>query len=1032
MSASPFIANRFEISDPEKDLLGRGGMSDVYRATDTQTGEAVAVKALNPDVVARHPEAIERFVREGEALRQLNHPNIVSMVAAVEEEGRYYLIMEYVEGGSLEDWLEAQRGLPCLRAVEIGLDLADALARAHRLGILHRDLKPGNVLLAEDGTPRLTDFGLAHLVDSPRLTQAGVLMGTVDYLSPEVCQGQALDERTDIWAFGVLLYEMLSGELPFGGSTLTAKLTAILTQPIPDLASLRPDAPDALIDLVYRMLEKDRGQRIPSVRLVGAELEAILKGREVVTPVRVAPAESRFATPIPDAARRRHNLPDQPTPFVGREAELTELARLLASPDVRLLTILGAGGVGKTRVALEAGAAQLGNFQHGVYFISLAPLQSVEDIVPTTAEALGFSFYEGGQPRQQLLDYLRQKAMLIIMDNFEHLLVCPEPGRRDGVGLVSDVLQIAPEVKVLCTSRARLNVQGECLFHLAGMDFPDWETPEDAADPAGRADYSAVKLFLQSARRVKPGFELTAAELKYVARICRLVQGMPLGILLAAAWLTILTPAEIAAEIEASLDFLEADLRDVPDRQRSMRAVFDHSWNLLSTQEQAVMQALSVFRGGFDREAAQQVTGAALRELRALVDKSLLQRDPAGRYGIHELLRQYAAEKLGQVPAEEYAIRDAHAIYYTVFLASRGAPLRGIDQKQVLAEIRAEVDNIRTGWDWAVTQGKLDEIEQSLAPLARFCRIRGWYREGEALFSRAAQRLSETHEDRARLLRGKLLLQQGRFANLLGKETEADRLLGASLAIYRQLGANRDAAYAVCLLGGCENLFGLPRRELCLEGLSLFRELGDQRGIALALHGLAWCAWHGGEYAEAKQSFQESLALFRQVGDLEGIQASLHWATSAGYLVSTNGEGNCTWRCYGSAGRSTARGALHALWATWGSMLSPCGNTKRLANCLGKAWPSIETSAMLWPCMTSSETWQKRPMHWGTTLRLSSMCARPFVSCAKAKRIMIADRGSTGISAMRPAAWGTMRTPGSICADLWNWQSPHRCRRGTC
>jgi serine/threonine-protein kinase len=295
MSASQLIAKRFEISDPEKDLLGRGGMGDVYRATDSQTGAPVAVKALNPDIVARHPNAIERFVREGEALRQLNHPNIVSMVAAVEEEEAttgvvaHYLIMEYVEGGSLRDLLEAQRQLPSPRVVEIGLDLADALTRAHRLGIIHRDLKPANVLLAEDGTPRLTDFGIAHVVESPRLTQTGVLMGTVDYLSPEACQGEPLDERTDIWAFGVLLYQMLSGELPFGGGTLTAKLAAILTQPIPDLASLCPDAPEALIDLIYRMLEKDRGQRIPSVRLVGAELEAILKGQEIRTPVHLPP-----------------------------------------------------------------------------------------------------------------------------------------------------------------------------------------------------------------------------------------------------------------------------------------------------------------------------------------------------------------------------------------------------------------------------------------------------------------------------------------------------------------------------------------------------------------------------------------------------------------------------------------------------------------------------------------------------------------------------------------------------------------------
>jgi len=692
MSASQLIANRFEISDPEKDLLGRGGMGDVYRATDTQTGEPVAVKALSPGVVARDPDILERFVREGEALRQLNHPNIVRMVAAVEKEGRHYLVMEYVGGGSLQDLLAAQGALPGTRAVEIALDLADALTRAHRLGIIHRDLKPANVLLAEDGTPRLTDFGIAHVADSPRLTETGILVGTVDYLSPEACQGEPLDERTDIWAFGVLLYEILTGQRPFVGETLTAKLTAILTQPVPDLAQLAPSIPDALADLVYRMLEKDRQQRVPSVRLVGAELEAILKGREVPTPARLAPGETRFATPTPPAGAPRHNLPVQTTPFVGREAELTELGRLLADPGVRLLTILGAGGMGKTRLALEAGAAQLNNFERGVYFVSLAPLDAVEAIVPTVAEALGFSFYEGGEPRQQLLDYLNQKTVLLLMDNFEHLL--------DGAGLVTEVLETAPDVKVLSTSRARLSVQGEQLFHLSGMDFPDWETPEDALE------YSAVKLFLQSARRVQPGFELAAGDLRYVARICRLVQGMPLGILLAAAWLTMLTPAEVAAEIEASLDFLETDLRDVPERQRSMRAIFDHSWNLLTAREQAVMQALSVFRGGFAREAAQQVAGASLRELRSLVDRSLLQRDPAGRYGIHELLRQYAAEKLRKVPAEDAAARDSHCAYYAGFLQGREAQLLGRGQRQALAEIGAEIENVRTAWDWAVARAR--------------------------------------------------------------------------------------------------------------------------------------------------------------------------------------------------------------------------------------------------------------------------------------------------------------------------------------
>jgi len=867
------IANRFIINDPTRDLLGRGGMGEVYRATDTQTGELVAVKALNPEVVTHTPDLVERFVREGEALRQLNHPNIVRMIAAVQEQGRHYLVVEYVSGGSLADVLAAQGRLPSSRVIELALDLADALTRAHRLGIIHRDLKPANVLLAQDGTPRLADFGIAHVESDQHLTQTGVLMGTVDYLSPEVCQGKPPDERADIWAFGVMLFEMLSGRLPFEGTSLTARLTAILTQPIPDLAQFAPDVPDALADLVYRMLEKDRQQRIPSVRLVGAELEAILKGREVPTPARLAPGETRFATPTPPADAPRHNLPVQPTPFVGREAELTELARLLADPTVHLLTILGVGGMGKTRLALEAGAAQLDNFEHGVYFVSLAPLQSVEAIVPTVAEALDFSFYEGVEPRQQLLDYLRQKAMLLIMDNFEHLL--------DGVGLVTDALKTAPGVKVLSTSRARLNVQGEHLFHLAGMDFPDWETPQDATQ------YSAVKLFLQSARRARSGFKLAADDLKYVARICRLVGGMPLGILLAAAWVGVLAPAEIAAEIGQSLDFLETDLRDVPERQRSMRAMFDHSWNLLTGREWEVFRGLSVFRGGFTRQAAQQVTGASLRDLMTLVDKSLLQRDPAGRYGIHELLRQYAAEKLGQAPAEERTIRDRQCAYYAEFLRQRETLLIGRRQKQALTEIGIEIENVRTSWDWAVTQGRTEDINCSLESLAEFYWIRAWFQEGEQTFARAAERLDEEQRDatdrKTRFIHGKVLLQQGRFCDPLGLVDKGCRQVQQSLAIFRDLGARKEMAYALCYLGELGPSAG--DKELYQEGLTIFKEIGDQRGIAYALVNLGSVAIYQAEYEEAKQLIQKSLDIVKELGDQPGIIASLRSLSYANFVI---------------------------------------------------------------------------------------------------------------------------------------------------
>jgi serine/threonine protein kinase len=279
------IANRFEINDPERDLLIRGSMGDVYRGTDAQTGQPVAIKALKPDLVAEYPDAVARFVREGEALRRLKHPNIVRIVAAVEDKGKQYLVMEYVEGGSLRNLMDEQGALPITRALEIAIDLANALFHAHRQGIVHRDLKPTNVLLARDAAPRLTDFGVAYVAGSTCLTDTGMRIGTVNYFSPEACAGEKLDERADIWALGVMLYEMLTGQRPFTGKTVNVTATAILTQPIPDLAQLRPDVSPTLAELIYHMLEKDSKRRIPSMRLVeeGLKLEARLHARRATS-----------------------------------------------------------------------------------------------------------------------------------------------------------------------------------------------------------------------------------------------------------------------------------------------------------------------------------------------------------------------------------------------------------------------------------------------------------------------------------------------------------------------------------------------------------------------------------------------------------------------------------------------------------------------------------------------------------------------------------------------------------------------------
>jgi DNA-binding SARP family transcriptional activator/predicted ATPase len=661
------------------------------------------------------------------------------------------------------------------------------------------------------------------------------------------------------------------------------------------------------------------------------------------------------APTVAGAARPRHNLPVQLTPFVGREAALAEIAELLQDPACRLLTLVGPGGSGKTRLALAAVAGQLDNYSHGVFFVSLAPLDAADLIVPAVAQALGFTFDRGVEPRQQLLDYLSQRHVLLILDNFEHLLGSPPlsppsspslgqvvprsaaetGGKEGGSDLVADMLKAAPALKILATSRVVLNVQGEHLFSVPGMDLPDAETPEDALR------YSAVKLFLQGARRAQPGFEPTGDVLWDIVRVCRQVEGMPLGILLAAAWVGMLIPTEIAVEISRSLDFLETDLRDVPGRQRSMRAVFDHSWNLLSARQRAVMKTLSVFRGGFTRQAAGQVTGASLRELRALVDRSLLQRDPGGRYAIHELLRQYAAEKLEKLPAEKEAARDRHCAYYARFLQGRGAHLLGRNQMRAAAEIEAELENVRSGWRWAMAQSKIDTIDSSLEALAEFYWMRGWLQQGEETFSRAAQTLEErqksglgpirsaalrdadagdaqeeTANRRYRTVLGKVLLWQGWFRAMVGSVEKARESLQQCLAISRELDACREIAWALRWLGhSAASLEEKNRRYL--EALAIFEEIGDRRGmlysiwglgntardqgqyeagkhfyqksltlsrelgnqsdIANSLYVLGRIAWYLGQYEEAKGLHQESLALFREVSDSWGIAVSLIW-----------------------------------------------------------------------------------------------------------------------------------------------------------
>jgi predicted ATPase/class 3 adenylate cyclase len=426
-----------------------------------------------------------------------------------------------------------------------------------------------------------------------------------------------------------------------------------------------------------------------------------------------------------------NNLPEQLTEFVGRQAELADASRLIR--ETRLLTFHAPGGTGKTRLAIQTAAEVSSNFPDGVYFVGFADITENDDIIQRIAESLGVALSGDEDIKTQLLTYLAPRQQLLVFDNLEHL---------DGMpAITSEILMAAPEIKVLATSRNKLNLTGEMVIPLSGLDFT-WVNQEDAMQTSG------AQLFLESAKRSNPGFEINFDDLDALADILKLVGGMPLGILLAAAWVDMLSIEEIASEIRRSIDFLETEMHDIPNRQRSIKAVFDSSWSLLSLQEQDTFTALSVFRGGFTREAAEAVAGASLRVLANLVNKSLITANPdTGRYVVHELLRQYAYDVLEEDRDQLQGIRDLHAAYYAEIMGKAPYMMSHGKQAELFETIEQDIENIRAAWRHHITTYNAVEAQKFILGLLLIYEIRGWYSASIALFNETLELLPENSDD---------------------------------------------------------------------------------------------------------------------------------------------------------------------------------------------------------------------------------------------------------------------------------------------
>ena len=573
-----------------------------------------------------------------------------------------------------------------------------------------------------------------------------------------------------------------------------------------------------------------------------------------------------------------NNLPAPATRFIGREAELSQLAKLLEDPDCRLITLLGPGGIGKTRLALEAAGRGVEKFPQGVFFIPLAPESSTDSLIFAMADALEFPFHGNHPPKQQLLDYLREKSALLVLDNMEHL--------AKQVELLPELLKSAARLKLLVTSRERLNFQNEWLLQLDGLSLPTGSPGEKELE-----SYGATRLFIERAKQVTPRFSVSAADKPHVISICQLVEGMPLGIELAASWSRTLTCEEISNEISRNLDFLTTLHKDVPSKHQSMRAVFDHSWQLLGEEERLALQKLSALRGGFSREACEKAASVPSKHLLSLLDKSLLQRKEDGLFSMHEMIRRFAAEKLESTDLLLRQTSESHARYFLELLQEKGSALQGKQQKKALQDVARELENVIEAWHWAVQHEKTAELLNGLDGLFLFYDMRSRFQEGIKLFAtlvEALEREQPALNAEATLLLGKALARMGRFYERMHLNDRAQELLSRSLRMAQSAQIADEQAFCLNSLGNlCEKRGEYPQaKHLYLECLDIHTRSNHRLGMAKALNNMGVVSYRTGEFHASRdfllrcrqlcQQMDEQFILSRAVNNLGIVAYYLH------------------------------------------------------------------------------------------------------------------------------------------------------------
>ncbi|WP_067676721.1 protein kinase domain-containing protein [Nocardia miyunensis] len=894
--------------------VGRGGFGVVYRCAQTELDRTVAVKILTAEL---DTENRARFFREQQAMGRLTgHPNIVTVLqSGTTASSRPYLVMPYHPSDSLDARIRQQGPLPTETVLRIGVKIAGALETAHRLGIVHRDVKPGNILLTDYGEPALTDFGIARIVGGFQTT-AGTLTGSPAFTAPEVLEGGIPTPAADVYGLGATLFCALTGHAAFerhSGENVVTQFLRITTQPVPDLRD--SGIAEDISAVVATAMSRDPHQR-PSAAAFGEAIQQAqyrhgLAVDEIALHTEQA-REHRHRTP---AARRLHPsavpaktswgsdvLPLELTSFVDRRTEVAELKNLLSSS--RLVTLTGIGGVGKTRLALRVASTVRREFTDGVRLVELADVSDPSLLVNTVAATVGLRDDPARALPEVVIEYLSTRETLLVLDNCEQLVAAV-------ARLVETWLRACPDLRILVTSREPLDIAGEAVLRVPPLTVPD---PDQEPSLRGLPRYDAVTLFADRATAVVPDFELTEDNRATVARICSRLDGLPLAIELAAARMQTMSPEQILQRLDDRYALLTRASRTAPTRQQTLRWCVDWSYQLCTLAEQRLWAQLSVFAGGFELDAAEQVCGeglppeSPLDELSSLVDKSILIRAESNgvvRFRMLETIRDYGRQKLRE-SGEDQLIRRRHLDWCRRLALDAEAGWISDRQPYWVVRLERELPNLRDAFEYCLSEDTEQAAEaglQTAAALLLFWSYLGLYGEGRRWIERVvnhpaqqpipdgvkalhagcvmAAMQGDVQAAAAFAERARVLVQEAPTPMTQALIAYADgavafyrgQLAAASSHFERAveaLGSNRRGYLYLCALTGigwvCERSGDTQRAiEYQREVLSITQAAGESLLRSTASWGIGVAVWQQGERSRAVELLENALRVNRRM-----------------------------------------------------------------------------------------------------------------------------------------------------------------------